>query len=125
MDGLGVLRRATGSGTFVQDLDPTGLALAFFANALGGVLHQAPHERRIEMRRFAGDRDIMVRLHRDIYDAIASGDPAAAAIAVDEHFAAYDRLANAAHGSIVLSGPHDGTTRSKTTRGSADAFSPD
>jgi DNA-binding FadR family transcriptional regulator len=28
MEGLGVLRRATGSGTYVQSLDPTGLALA-------------------------------------------------------------------------------------------------
>lgn len=204
MEGLGVLRRTTGSGTFVQHLDPTGVALAldialtssliplsalhsvrsaierqaaieaaqqqdpvltaymrkavdtiaastddaevddadfhfhdtllrasgnqalaFFANALGGVLHHSLHERRIEMRKFTGDRDIMVRLHRDIYDAVASGDPAAAASAVDEHFAAYDRLANAAHGSTALSGACGRTTRYNTTRASGDVLSPD
>ncbi|MGI8626093.1 MAG: FadR/GntR family transcriptional regulator [Geodermatophilaceae bacterium] len=204
MEGLGVLRRTTGSGTFVQDLDPTGLALAldialsssriplsalhsvrtaierqaaieaagqqdpvliahmrkavdtiaaspdnpevdaadfhfhdtllrasgnqalaFFASALGGVLHKALHERRIEMRKIAGDREIMVRLHRDIYDAVASGDSAAAAAAVDEHFATFDRLAIAAQKLTAPSELNARKAGSRTTRDLGGAFSPD
>lgn len=172
MEGLGVLRRATGSGTYIQHLDSTGLALAldlaltacdlslnalhsvrvalerqaaieaarqldpvliahmrkavdtidsspddaavdgadfhfhdallrasgnealtFFADALSGVLHEALAERRAEMRHLSGDREVMVRLHRDIHDAVASGDPSRAAAAVDDHFATFDRIA--------------------------------
>ncbi|MGI8626087.1 MAG: FadR/GntR family transcriptional regulator [Geodermatophilaceae bacterium] len=204
MEGLGVLRRTTGSGTFVQDLDPTGLALAldialsssriplsalhtvrtaierqaaieaagqqdpvliahmrkavdtiaastedsevdnadfhfhdtllrasgnqalaFFASALGGVLHKSLHERRIEMRKIAGDREVMARVHRDIYDAVASGDSVAAAAAVEEHFATFDRLVLAAP---KLTTPSQLTVTNSGSRKTGDpggALSPD
>jgi len=171
MEGLGVLKRVVGSGTYIQELNPTGLALgldlaltssqlplgalhsvrvalerqaameavdqtdpvliahmrkaldtiaaapddqavddadfhfhvtllrasgnpalAFFADALSGVLHEALAERRAEMRRLAGDHEIMIRLHNTIYEAVQSGDRAAAAAAVDEHFETFDHL---------------------------------
>lgn len=171
LEGLGVLRRTAGSGTYVQALQPTGLALAlnvaisashlsldslhtvrialerqaaaeaakirdpvltaylqkavqtisaapddaavddadfafhdtmlraagnpalsFFADALSGVLKRALRSRRAEMRRHVGEHDVMVEVHQAIYEAVLSGDPAAAMAATDHHFLTYDQF---------------------------------
>lgn len=70
-------------------------ALSFFADALGGVLHRALAERRAEMRRRLdeqNEQEVMVALHRRVWEAVRAGDPEAAAAAVDAHFDTYSRL---------------------------------
>lgn len=67
-------------------------ALAFFADALAGVLHRALRERRREMRRLLNDRRVMIAVHRRVHEAVRSGDPAASTEAVDAHFRTYVQL---------------------------------
>ncbi|MGI8626075.1 MAG: FadR/GntR family transcriptional regulator [Geodermatophilaceae bacterium] len=181
LDGLGVLRRTTGSGTYVQTLQPTGLALAlnvaisvsqlstealhsvrialerqaaaeaalagdyvlmaymrkaihtidvasddadvddadfhfhdallraagnpalsFFADALSGVLKRALSQRRAEMRLHVGDHEVMVNVHQAIYEAVLSGDPAAAMAATDNHFETFEHFAGGGHYRTAL-----------------------
>ncbi|MEC3976601.1 FadR/GntR family transcriptional regulator [Amycolatopsis sp. H20-H5] len=75
--------------TLVQAADNP--ALTFFAAALAGVIQEALAGRRAGLRRLAGERELMIDVHERIYQAVASGDPAAAAAAVDGHFAAFDQ----------------------------------
>lgn len=185
LEGLGVLRRRAGSGTYVQALQPTGLALAlnvalsashltvdslhtvrialerqaaaeaarvgdpvlmahmlkavetisiapdatavddadfhfhdtllraagnpalsFFADALSGVLKQALRHRRADMRRHAGDHEVMVDLHKAIYEAVLSGDPTAAMAASDYHFIIFDEFCREGHVKVQASLGH-------------------
>lgn len=67
-------------------------ALSFFATALSGVLREAQRQGRAEMRRLLGDHEIMVDIHKRIYDGVISGDPLVAMAAVDYHFDTFDRV---------------------------------
>jgi GntR family transcriptional repressor for pyruvate dehydrogenase complex len=67
-------------------------ALSFFADALAVVFRHVYSERLEEMRRHPGHQELMVRVHRGVYDAVQGGDPAAAASAMDAHFAAFEQF---------------------------------
>jgi len=67
-------------------------ALAFFAEALTGVLERDLEDRRERARAVLDDNTLMVDLHLGIYDAVFSGDAEAAMRAVDHHFDRFDEL---------------------------------
>jgi DNA-binding FadR family transcriptional regulator len=73
-------------------------ALIFFERALTEVLAESEEERRTRASQLGAHPELMLRIHRDIYDAVQSGDGEAAMEAVDRHF---DALAALADGGSV------------------------
>lgn len=66
--------------------------LSFFADALQMSLFKSLQYRNQRWSKRVGARNLLVELHMSIVKAIESGDPDAAAVAVDAHFATFDRL---------------------------------
>lgn len=67
-------------------------ALAFFADALSGVLHRALSVRQAKWRQLRIPRDVLVRVHQDIYEAVMARSSERAAAAVDAHFNSFIQL---------------------------------
>jgi DNA-binding FadR family transcriptional regulator len=67
-------------------------ALVFFGDALAAVIWRVIAARRVQMGRVRTEHEVMVTVHKAIYDAIVAGDPERAAAAVDAHFETYERL---------------------------------
>lgn len=61
-------------------------AIVFFADALHDVLRRSFSERRRDLVQIPGHQEMMVRIHRRIYDAVISRDPDWAMRAMDQHF---------------------------------------
>lgn len=69
-------------------------ALVFFSQALASVLARSVELRLARMRRLTDDTAVIRDVHRDVYDAILSGDASEAMAAIDRHFtvlAEFDR----------------------------------
>lgn len=65
-------------------------AISFFADALSGPLHASVSRRIERLKHVVDNRQLMTNAHNAIHAAVASGDPAAAARAVDDHYAAFE-----------------------------------
>lgn len=73
-------------------------ALHFFSRALVGALQESLLEQRAKLRELCPDREQMARPHAAIHWAVESGSGAAAAAAVDAHFAVFQRIFDGAEG---------------------------
>ncbi|PSL38344.1 GntR family L-lactate dehydrogenase operon transcriptional regulator [Labedella gwakjiensis] len=67
-------------------------ALAFFADALRGVLERATEMGTVNWREQRIGKHLLVAVHADIIDAVEAQDPEAASHAVDEHFSLHERV---------------------------------
>jgi GntR family transcriptional repressor for pyruvate dehydrogenase complex len=72
-------------------------ALIFFESALTDVFAESEEERGERARRLAADTGLTVRVHRDIYEAVLSGEGDDAMDAVDRHFDALTRASGDRH----------------------------
>lgn len=64
-------------------------ALSYFSQALAALFDQELRRRRQRLARLQNDRELMTQFHDPIIAALNSGDPDAAAAAVDAHFSAF------------------------------------
>lgn len=70
--------------------------LSFFADSLALVLRRGIHQRLLRLPKLSGVEREVVRAHEAILEAVRSRDGETAARAVDDHFATFDRLREAA-----------------------------
>lgn len=122
LDAMGAALTAMGSAETDEGVDEADFAfhfalfraagnqaLTFFADALAGVLYTGLAQRRAQMRRrlaASGDHRVMADAHQGIYDGVATGDPTAAATAVDQHFQLFDRIVDQpSHTALADAGP--------------------
>lgn len=61
-------------------------ALIFLSEAVSDLIARSVTERRTRMRKLATDREEMCTVHRNILEAINTGNPTTAMGAVDDHF---------------------------------------
>jgi len=69
--------------------------LIFLSEAVGDLIAQSVTERRGRMQKLSEDKEEMRVLHRNILEAVQSGDSEAAMHSIDNHFDRLDMLSQA------------------------------